>query len=90
MFGNLCRGSKRNNFMEMAHYSSHLYGSLGLSLGFHHLSFVHMIQQVLTITTVGGAAFYLFKKYYDMWKENKTKCTGCAVHQLYLAKQKRA
>jgi hypothetical protein len=49
-----------------------------------------MIQQVLTIATVGGAAFYLFKMFYDMWKENKTKCTGCAVHQLYLAKQKRA
>jgi hypothetical protein len=49
-----------------------------------------MIQQVLTIITVGCSAFYLFKMFYDMWKENKTKCTGCAVHQLYIAKQKRS
>jgi hypothetical protein len=49
-----------------------------------------MIQNVLTILTVGGAAFYLLRMFYAMWKENKTKCTGCAVHQLYMAKQKRA
>ena len=47
------------------------------------------MQAVLTILTVAGALLYLAQKFYGMWKENKTKCTGCAVHQLYVAKQKK-
>ncbi len=47
------------------------------------------MQIVLTIMTVAMAAYYLGKKFYGMWKLNKTKCTGCAVHQLYVAKQGR-
>lgn len=47
------------------------------------------MQEILTILTVTGAMVYLVQKFYGMWKENKTKCTGCAVHQLYIAKQKK-
>lgn len=45
------------------------------------------MQVILTILTVSMATYYLVQKFYGMWKLNKTKCTGCAVHQLYVAKQ---
>ena len=46
------------------------------------------MQVVLTILTVSGAIFYLVQKFYGMWKENKTKCTGCAVHKIYVSSKK--
>jgi hypothetical protein len=46
-----------------------------------------MIQNVLVSISVLGSAFYLVRFFYVRFQNSKKKCTGCAVHQIYLAKK---
>jgi hypothetical protein len=40
------------------------------------------MQEILTFIAVGMAAFFLMKKGYDLYFSKKSKCEGCAIHQI--------
>lgn len=40
------------------------------------------MQDILVIIAVGAAAFFLFKKGYDLYFAKNGKCEGCAIHQI--------
>jgi hypothetical protein len=47
-----------------------------------------MIQTALVILAILFAAFWLGKKIWREYFSGKSKCDGCAVHQIYLAQKK--
>lgn len=49
-----------------------------------------MMQEVLTILTVGLAVFYLGKKAYRLYFDKKHACEGCAVMKMRQAALERS
>jgi len=46
-----------------------------------------MIQNVLTLLTIVAATVYLVVSQYRHYQMSKKKCTGCAVHKIYMSKK---
>jgi hypothetical protein len=74
--------------LEVAHYPSTVHGGFGLFGCMANLYLFGMIQNTLTLLAVTAAVVYLVVSQYRHYIQSKKKCTGCAVHKIYVSSKK--
>lgn len=71
----------------MAPDSGWLYGNISVSWSLDNLYHFVMMQTVLMIIAVSGAAFYLGREFYLRFYAKEAKCDGCAVNKMMTDKK---
>lgn len=89
MYGHYGRGEKGNQVLEVAIYSAYLYGASCVHWCVHYIQFIVMIQNVLVVIVVALAMVFLLSQVWRSFFSKKSKCQGCAVHQLHQMKMER-